>query len=61
MSPSGNEGRYRAFSSNLGTQPALSAWETSSQHYYDSRGVARIYPMSLNGGGWKLWRGPDFW
>jgi hypothetical protein len=41
--------------------PALSAWETSSQHYYDSRGVARIYQMSLNDGGWKLWRDPDFW
>jgi hypothetical protein len=26
------------------------------QHYFDSRGVARIYKMSLEGGVWKLWR-----
>ena len=26
------------------------------QHYFDSRGVARIYRMSLDGGVWKLWR-----
>jgi hypothetical protein len=31
------------------------------QHYFDSRGVARIYKMSLEDGVWKLWRGePDF-
>jgi hypothetical protein len=36
--------------------------ETFWQHYYDSRGVARIYQMSLNGGIWKLWREfPGFW
>lgn len=26
------------------------------QHYFDSRGVARVYRMSLEGGLWKLWR-----
>jgi hypothetical protein len=26
------------------------------QNYYDSRGVARVYRMSLDGGVWKLWR-----
>jgi hypothetical protein len=26
------------------------------QHYFDSRGVARVYRMSLEGGVWKLWR-----
>jgi len=32
------------------------------QHYYDSRGVARVYQMSLDGGVWKLWReAPGFW
>jgi hypothetical protein len=32
------------------------------QHYYDSRGIARVYEMSLEDGVWKLWRnGPDFW
>lgn len=25
-------------------------------HYFDSRGVARIYQMSLMEGVWKLWR-----
>ncbi len=36
--------------------------ETFSQHYYDSRGVVRIYQMSLNDGIWKLWReAPGFW
>lgn len=25
-------------------------------HYFDSRGVARIYQMSFVGGVWKLWR-----
>jgi len=33
-----------------------------AQHYYDSRGVARLYQMSLNDGVWKLWReAPGFW
>jgi hypothetical protein len=32
------------------------------QHYYDSRGVARVYQMSLDGGAWKVWReAPGFW
>lgn len=32
------------------------------QHYYDSRGVARVYQMSLEGGVWRLWReAPGFW
>jgi hypothetical protein len=31
------------------------------QHYFDSRGVARIYKMAFGGGVWKLWRdSPDF-
>ena len=31
------------------------------QHYFDSRGVQRVYQMSLEGGVWKLWReDPDF-
>ena len=31
------------------------------QHYFDSRGVARVYKMSLTDGEWKLWRDePDF-
>jgi hypothetical protein len=31
------------------------------QHYFDSRGVARVYKMSLSDGVWKLWRdSPDF-
>jgi hypothetical protein len=31
------------------------------QHYFDSRGVARVYKMSFEDGNWKLWRdAPDF-
>jgi len=26
------------------------------QHYFDSRGVARVYRMTLEDGVWKLWR-----
>ena len=36
--------------------------ETWSQHYYDSRGVARVYHMSLDDGVWRIWReAPGFW
>jgi hypothetical protein len=35
--------------------------ETYSMLYYDTRGVSRIYEMSLEEGVWKLWRNsPDF-
>src|SRR5215211_5719912 len=31
------------------------------QHYFDARGIARVYQMSLEAGGWRLWREtPDF-
>lgn len=31
------------------------------QHYFDSRGVARVYKMSFEDAVWTLWRdGPDF-
>ena len=31
------------------------------QHYFDTRGVARVYKMSFGNGVWKLWRDtPDF-
>ncbi|MGH2542744.1 MAG: hypothetical protein ACRDIB_08105 [Ardenticatenaceae bacterium] len=30
--------------------------ETYSMLYFDSRGVSRIYQMSLSDGAWKLWR-----
>ena len=31
------------------------------QHYFDSRGVHRVYEMTLDGGVWTLWReGPDW-
>jgi hypothetical protein len=34
--------------------------ETFRQHYFDSRGVHRIYEMTLDDGVWKLWRdAPD--
>lgn len=35
--------------------------ENYLQHYFDSRGVARVYEMSIGDGMWKLWRtSPDF-
>jgi hypothetical protein len=35
---------------------------TLEQHYYDSRGVARVYQAGLDDGVWKLWReAPGFW
>lgn len=35
---------------------------TFAQHYYDSRGVARVYQMTLKGREWTLWReAPGFW
>ena len=35
--------------------------ETYSMVYFDSRGVSRIYEMSLSNDEWKLWReSPDF-
>lgn len=44
---------------------ALLGWDdgrgTFLQHYFDERGVARVYEMSLEGGVWKLERTkPDF-
>ena len=31
------------------------------QHYFDSRGVARVYKMSFDGKVWRLWRDtPDY-
>jgi hypothetical protein len=36
------------------------AGEAYRQHYFDSRGVHRIYEMTLSDGVWKLWRdSPD--
>ena len=29
------------------------------QHYFDSRGVARLYEMSFDGETWKLWRNAE--
>jgi hypothetical protein len=35
---------------------------TFTQHYYDSRGVARVYQMTLDGREWKIRReAPGFW
>jgi hypothetical protein len=32
---------------------------TYLQHYFDSRGVARLYEMSFGDGVWKLWRNSE--
>jgi hypothetical protein len=43
----------------IGADP--SGGGTYLQHYFDSRGVARVYKMSVDDGVWKLWRDePDF-
>jgi hypothetical protein len=43
----------------IGTDPAGEGGYL--QHYFDSRGVARVYKMSVEEGVWKLWRDePDF-
>ena len=35
--------------------------EAFRQHYFDSRGVSRVYEMSLGDNVWRLWRdSPDF-
>jgi hypothetical protein len=44
---------------------AIIGWDegrsTFLQHYFDTRGVARVYEMSFEGGVWKLERSkPDF-
>ena len=42
----------------VGTDPETGAY---TQHYYDSRGVVRLYAMTLAGGMWTLTReSPDF-
>ena len=42
----------------IGAQPDGSL----AQHYFDNRGVRRLYQMSLQDGAWKLWReSPGFW
>jgi hypothetical protein len=39
----------------------LAVYDSGTQHYFDSRGVARVYEMSIADGEWKLWReGEDF-
>jgi hypothetical protein len=39
----------------------LAVYAPDTQHYFDSRGVARIFEMSIGGGEWRLWReGDDF-
>jgi hypothetical protein len=32
---------------------------TYLQHYFDSRGIARLYEMSFKDGVWKLWRNSE--
>jgi hypothetical protein len=34
------------------------AGEPQPMHYFDSRGVKRLFMMSLEGSTWKIWRAP---
>ena len=36
--------------------PDLSSEDTYLQHYFDSRGVTRVYRMTLTDRVWRLWR-----
>jgi hypothetical protein len=36
--------------------PAVSAGSPMSMHYFDSRGVFRVYNASVDDGAWRLWR-----
>jgi hypothetical protein len=38
----------------IGADPEISG--NYLQHYFDTRGVARVYKMSFENGVWKLWR-----
>lgn len=42
---------------------AIIGWDAASerfvQHYFDSRGVARTYQMTMENGTWTLWRAGD--
>src|SRR5262245_64736071 len=39
----------------IGAEADASA-DSFTYHYFDSRGVERVYTMSLSDGGWKIWR-----
>lgn len=40
----------------IGIIGADASGEGLVEHYFDSRGVSRVYQMSLHGGIWKVWR-----
>jgi hypothetical protein len=53
---------HPAAPSGIAVIGAGAAPEAFSQHYYDSRGVARVYEMGLDDGVWTLRRAaPGFW
>ena len=53
---------HPAAPSGIAVIGAAAGRDTFEQHYFDSRGVARVYQMSLDDGVWKLWReAPGFW
>ena len=53
---------HPAFPSGITIIGASEERDAFVQHYYDSRGVARVYRMTVGDGEWKLWReAPGFW
>jgi hypothetical protein len=51
-----------AFPNGIAIIGASEERNTFAEHYYDSRGVARVYQMTLEGREWKRWReAPGFW
>jgi hypothetical protein len=41
---------------NAGIEPAAAAERRFRMHYFDSRGVFRVYEVSTDDGSWRLWR-----
>jgi hypothetical protein len=53
---------HRAAPSGIAIIGAGPDQDTFTQRYYDSRGVARVYQVTLDGSAWKVWReAPGFW
>jgi hypothetical protein len=64
------EGAYLHWRSEVSDPAPTSTWiigrneptEPCTALYHDTRGVSRVYRMSLDGGVWKVWRdSPGFW
>jgi hypothetical protein len=39
-----------------GTKPEATSGQAMAMHYFDSRGVFRIYASNIEAGAWRIWR-----